>query len=296
MRLKEQSATVWEAFPEGFVDVAVLVTDLGGTEGIILLLSLTYWLVDRRNGATVASYAVAGVVFVILLKTVLGLPRPVPDDAMAVERVVPLEDDPHGFPSGHAFMAVVVYGGLVSVFDRVRDPLALLTAGTLVVAISLTRVVLRLHYLGDVIAGAFLGLAVLVGLKLVVGRTPERGFALGVAIAVPTLLVSGFEEVALVGFGTGIGGLAASLWIGFDAVPALRSRAEGAVLVGCGFAFVVVVMVLNGLLAGTDPLGRVAVVVFHAVLIAGILLVPFAVARLETGRRRLMGGADSGTR
>lgn len=286
MRLKEESATIWDAFPAELVDVALFVTDLGGTEGIILLLSLLYWLVDRKRAATVASYAVAGAVFIIFIKALIGLPRPVPDEAMAVESVVSLEDDPHGFPSGHAFTAVVVYGGLVRVFDRGRDPVALAAAGTLIVTISLTRIVLRLHYLGDVLAGAALGAGFLLAIHAIAADRPGTGFAVGIAIAIPAVLVTGFEEYALVGLGSGIGGLVASQFL--DAVPVLRSRTEGALLTVCGLGYVVVVLVLKTAVAGSDPAGQAAVVVFHTALIAGILLVPVVVNPLESYRQRLL--------
>lgn len=291
MRLKEQSASIWENAPDVAIDISSYLTMLGGTEGIILLLSLTYWLVHRRKGATVASYAVAGVLFVLLVKTVLGLPRPVPDDAIAVERVVPLEDDPHGFPSGHAFMSVVVYGGLVRVFDRARDPVAIAAAGALVVGISLTRIVLRLHYLGDVIAGALLGAGFLLMMAVVVDEDPRKGFAIGLVLAVPAALISGFEELTLVGLGAGIGGLVASFYL--DTIPELRSRIEGAVLTVSGIGYIAVVMVGISVLTVEGPAGDVAVVVGHAVLLAGIFAIPHAASRVETYRRtRLYAGGS----
>jgi membrane-associated phospholipid phosphatase len=291
MRLKEESASIWESAPDVAVDVASILTMLGGTEGIILLLSITYWLVHRRNGATVASYAVAGVVFVLLVKTLFGLPRPVPDEAMAVERVVPLEDDPHGFPSGHAFMSVVVYGGLVRVFDRARAPLALAAAGLLVVVISLTRIVLRLHYLGDVIAGAVLGVGFLLVMAIVVDRDPRKGFAIGLALAVPAALISGFEELTLVGLGSALGGLVASAYL--DAIPELHSRIEGAVLTLSGLVYIVVVMVVTAALTVEGPAGHAAVLVGHAVLLGGIFALPVAVNRIESYRRRRLNTGNS---
>lgn len=67
------------------------------------------------------------------------------------------------FPSGHATMATLFWGGFVAVIfhiDRRRRVrmVALLTAISLILAVSATRVYLGAHWVTDVVAGMFLGL------------------------------------------------------------------------------------------------------------------------------------------
>lgn len=270
MRFRDESAAIWEAYPSEYVDLAVVVTELGGLTGVVIVLSLAYWLSRRRErAALVASYAVVGIAFVMFLKSTLAMPRPPPE-----VYAIPLQDDPYGFPSGHAFIAVVVYGGLVLAYDRVRDPLAVAGAATLVVLISLSRIVLGVHYLGDVVVGAVLGVAFLAALHVVVDGDPTRGFLLGGAVAIPAVVVSG-EAYAFVGLGSALGGAAAWTWL--ESTPPRRSRGEGIVVSVVGLGFLAGMDALRSAVAASD----VAIVVVHAALIAGVLLAPAAFDRLQ---------------
>ena len=297
MRLQGPSEAVWEAYPEGALGAAEAVTELGGPEGVILVLAVAYWLLDRERTARVAAIAVAGVGFMFALKYLFALPRP-------PEPVLPT--DTYGFPSGHAFTAVVVYGGLVYGFERHRDWRYAGLAGLLVVAIALSRVVLRLHYLGDVVVGALLGGVFLVAMDHFLDRvdatdTPRLdaldradptlvvGFALGLVFATAAVLLSGFEENTVAVLGIAVGTFAASFRL--EAVPPLRSRAEAIVLVACGVGYLVAVIAVLEVLVGT-PTGVVqtaASVLLHAVLIAGVFLGPVVVRRVVDWRPPLDG-------
>ncbi|MFC6768239.1 phosphatase PAP2 family protein, partial [Natrinema soli] len=185
------------------------------------------------------------------------------------------EREGYGFPSGHAFAATVVYGGLVSAYDRSGDRRAVTGAGVLIVAVSLSRVALGVHYLGDVIVGAVLGIAFVVAMDRLSGSDPTIGFAVALVLAVVAVLVVGPIEDVLLGLGGSIGGLLGSQRL--SALPALRSRFEGVVLAGVGGGFVAVVQQIGSAVASIEPL----LVVLYAILLAGILLAPAAVGRLE---------------
>jgi hypothetical protein len=275
MRLEDASAAIWEAYPSELLGIAEVVTDVGGPQGSILVLAVVYWLVDRERGATVAAYALVGAGVITSLKFALALPRP-PDPAIVA--------DGYGFPSGHAFTAAVVYGSLLLTFDRVRDPRAVATAVTAVGAISLTRVILRVHYLGDILVGAVLGLSVLVAMHEFVDSL-RVGFSVAVAAALVAVVVSGGAEPAFVALGTALGAFGASFFL--DAVPERRSRAEGVLLVVCGVAYLVLVVALDAVVVGATA-GLVAgtlTVLFHAALVVGIFLAPVAVRRLDQSRQ-----------
>ena len=270
MRFETQSAVLREAFPAEYADLAILVTELGSQEVLMVVLATLFWLSSRRRSALVIAYALAGFSLVLTLKVALGLPRP-----SAELFLKPPAADPYGFPSGHAFAAVVVYGGLVSAFDRAREPPVLVGAGVLVLLISLSRVVLGIHYLGDVIVGIALGLGFLAGISRLARGDPRWAFAVAVALSIPALLLVGPSSATLLGLGGSIGGLLAATRIEY--LPARRSRVEGAVLVLGGGGFVAAVLAVEPLVATSRPL----LVALYAALVAGILLVPAAVGRLE---------------
>ncbi|WP_175416993.1 phosphatase PAP2 family protein [Natrinema pallidum] len=271
MRLEGASATVRNAVPTEYAEFVVWITELGGTTVLMLLLAVLFWCGERRRNALVISYAVAGLALVLSLKTLFGLPRP-PSDAMLV--ALEGERDGYGFPSGHAFAAAVVYGGLVSASDRLGDWRAVTAAGTMIVAVSLSRVVLGVHYLGDVIVGAALGVAFVAVMNRLTRGDPTIGFAIALILAVPATAVVGTTD-SLLGLGGSIGGLVASRRL--VALPVLRSRREGVVLVGVGVGFVAVVTAVEAVVASSDA----ALVALYAVLVGGILLAPAAVGRLE---------------
>jgi membrane-associated phospholipid phosphatase len=283
MRLKDWSVALWEAFPPEFTDLAVLVTTFGGAEGLILVVAVCYWFVDRQRGAMVAAYATVGVVSIVLVKSAFALPRPPADGAVEVAALVELTDSEYGFPSGHAFMATLVYGGLLVAFDRLRDPFAVGGVVTGVLAISLSRVFLRVHYLGDIVVGAALGVGVLAVVRRVVDGTPQRGFALAAVIAVPALLVSGFAELALVGLGASLGGVVAITRL--DSVPTLRTRLEGGAVCLGGVGYLLAFVLVEEPLV-TGSLEHLRTVLFNVALFAGILLLPLAVHLVEQRRRR----------
>jgi hypothetical protein len=274
VRLEDASAAVWDAFPEEYHEAAQVVTDVGGPEGSIFLLALIYWLADRERTARVAMYAVVGAGVITSLKFAFALPRPL-DPAIAT--------DGYGFPSGHAFTATVVYGGLVVAYERARDPRAVAVAGVAIAAVALSRVVLRVHYLGDILVGAALGLVVLAVLSRFV-EDLRVGFAIGVAMAVAAIVISGAAEPARVALGTALGGFGASLF--FDAVPREQSRTERGLTAAVGLAYVaVLIAVLEGVLG--EPTGVVSAalaVALYAALLVGVFTAPVAVRYAARGR------------
>ncbi len=86
---------------------------------------------------------------------------------LGVDRVRPSAPDllerAFSFPSGHAFTAVLLYGG-IALLSKPSGPrrmrgLAMLLAGGLALAIGWSRLVLRVHYPTDVLGGWALGTA-----------------------------------------------------------------------------------------------------------------------------------------
>ena len=284
MRLEGPSETLWEAYPEELRELTIVVTELGSAEAAVVILALFFWLTRRHDTTLVVTYALAGGFLILALKTYLEMPRPDVDPLIAGDR-----DDPYGFPSGHAYFATVLYGGLLLTFDKFDRRDLVVGVGGLVVLIGLSRVVLRVHYLGDILVGGLLGVAVLVGMHRIIDGDLRRGFAIATVLGVGTLTLSiegspvqvlasdVVPELWLI-CGLAVGGLLACGYV--ERLPALRSRREGAVVTAVGLAWIVAVIATGEVLA---PEGGPIAGVLGAALLAGILVIPAAVGRLELG-------------
>lgn len=100
-------------------------------------------------------------VVVQVLKRAVARPRP----CDASGRPLALIDlpDPFSFPSGHAAAACAI-GGTISI----AHPLLSLVLLPLAALVATSRVTLRVHHVGDVIAGVLLGLAAAGGAALLI--------------------------------------------------------------------------------------------------------------------------------
>jgi len=148
-------------------------TWLGGVVGVAaVVVALTVWLLLRRawREATLLLAVTIGVQLLVWTGK-HGYERARPD----VGSAIPLPSS-YSFPSGHAATGMAVFGLLgilgATVLATRRDRLLATVAGfALGVLIGVSRVVLNVHYVTDVLAGWSLGLAwlcicVLVTLRL----------------------------------------------------------------------------------------------------------------------------------
>jgi len=127
-------------------------THLGGgrmTIGIALLLIA---IGEQMLGLAALFALTTSHLAVQVLKRAVARPRP----CDANGRLLALIDlpDPYSFPSGHAAAASAI-GSTIAIAHPLFAPLVL----PLAALIAASRVTLRVHHLGDVIAGVLLGLA-----------------------------------------------------------------------------------------------------------------------------------------
>jgi membrane-associated phospholipid phosphatase len=156
-----------ELLPEWIALVAAALTQFGDIWFLGLLLVVLYWSGRWQSDDIVllGGTLLTGVGIYRTLKLVFALPRPDgppldPELAPSLlrglyEAVVTLQS--YGFPSGHATNAAAVYLGLAAVLTVGRRRWRFAVAGGLVALVSLTRVILGLHYLVDVTVGGLLG-------------------------------------------------------------------------------------------------------------------------------------------
>lgn len=271
-RLVGASRVLREAFPAELVPFAWAVTLLGSATFLVFALSLTYWNWSERRDEVLALVSVAFVALTVtlVLKHGFDLPRP-----PATVRRYPVETSDVGFPSGHAIAATVVYGGGLVALDRWRDSRAVGAVAALVVAIGLSRVVLGVHYLGDVLAGWAVGLTLLGAVRAVVERGAADGFAAAALLSVPALAVTGVSGDALLAFGGSLGGFLGVRWR--TPAPAVRTVGERLAVNAAGLGVVAAALVTERAVEGVST----AVAGVNFLLAFGIVAVPTMVARIE---------------
>jgi membrane-associated phospholipid phosphatase len=145
-------------------------TWVGGLVGATAVVAAAVtWLVVRGSRAKALILLIAAAGIQLLVTTGKeGYDRPRPDVGSAIDL-----PSSFSFPSGHAATGIAVFGllGLLaSTYARTSAArIAAVVVGFAVgAAIGASRVVLNVHYLSDVLAGACLGLAWLVTCILVV--------------------------------------------------------------------------------------------------------------------------------
>ena len=142
----------------------------------LLFTGIAVWLVRRgrsRLAAFVAVTNLGGAVLNEAVKALVHRTRPVVADPIAHAAGL-------SFPSGHAQAAVVAYSVLLLLcwneLGRVWRAVAVVASAVMVLGIGLSRVVLSVHYVSDVLAGYTLGTAWVLAMTAVFGAwRRERG-------------------------------------------------------------------------------------------------------------------------
>jgi membrane-associated phospholipid phosphatase len=263
-RFKATSEVIREGVPPSLTDVFVLITELGGLPFLLVALSVLYWVDDRPSTATVISYTLVALVVTLALKQLFVFSRP-PVSVQAVAE----QPETSGFPSGHAISATVVYGGLVLARERLRDARYVGTAVTIIGLVGLSRIVIGVHYFGDVLAGYAVGATILGGLWLTVGQRAELACLVAAAAAALTFPLTTGSGYALLGLGGSTGGAIAFWTSDADRLPVPETFGQTAAFVVAGLVFAGVTYWL----AETLTIAPAAVLA-SAVLVGGIVLFP----------------------
>ncbi|WP_214702321.1 MULTISPECIES: phosphatase PAP2 family protein [unclassified Exiguobacterium] len=134
------------------------VTELGSAQVIVGLsiLGLLFWL-WRGNRVEAWRLALVGIGTLLLtqvLKLIYGIDRPLIDAS--------LDATTYSFPSGHASGSFALYGLMAYVlYQKRQSKVAIAILVCLVVAVSLSRVILNVHYFSDVLGGWFVALTMI---------------------------------------------------------------------------------------------------------------------------------------
>jgi undecaprenyl-diphosphatase len=128
----------------------------GGDGWLWYAMALTVWLFGGETGpiAVVASTLAAGVGIAcfLLLKTVTGRRRPCQLYKHCWSTLLP--PDQFSFPSGHTITAFAITVPLGCFYPEMQAGL-----GFISLSIAVSRILLGMHFLSDVVAGALIGSA-----------------------------------------------------------------------------------------------------------------------------------------
>lgn len=228
---------VQELLPDVVVVLFALLTQLGDSWFLFLALVTLYLLadraplgqgLDRSDGAFLLALGLGAVALTVGAKALFGHPRPPGADVPAGADAVPVVlrglyaslaiADGNSLPSGHAIGSTVVYGGLALVLNVSTRRRRLAVASAVVATVAASRVVIGVHYLGDVLLGIVAGgafLAVAVGLAR---DEPNRALLLAVGLALLAVGLAGYEAEALIALGAAVGARITWGSVG-DAIP-----------------------------------------------------------------------------
>ena len=139
---------------------------------VVITAIILFWRTSHRTAFFFLVVSAGGMLYKPL-KAMVARPRP--DSAGAV-----IQESGWGFPSGHAMASVIVFVSLawavwqLSENQRIREAFITIAA-LLVVAIPLSRIVLGVHWLSDVVGGLAFGTAWTAGVFAIRNRTRRRG-------------------------------------------------------------------------------------------------------------------------
>ncbi len=146
-------------FPDWLITIFKGITFLGDSIVYIVILAIGFWIYKKRD-AIIGMYVLLTSAFLnFFLKVIIQKPRPT--------KSIRMPDDVEGFstPSGHAQVSTTVYGWIMFYFKKIW---LYIIIPILVLLICLSRVVLGVHYIGDVILGFLIGAAILTALYFVI--------------------------------------------------------------------------------------------------------------------------------
>lgn len=219
------TARLVDARPDWSIAVFDLLTLPGDLLLIVGVLGILY-LVDvwrhrdisdnplcSPHTATTFAIVFGGLALIVFLESIFAAPRP-PDAWHAISA------SPYAFPSGHTMAATVCWGALAWRHWHAPALHRVLSVGLLVTVVGISRMILGVHYLPDILAALGFGIAYLaIASKL--ATAPARAFAGAITLAVLAILASGAGTRPVLAF---IGTAAAAIGWYVTERPLVRSH------------------------------------------------------------------------
>ena len=192
------------------------ITWLGYRDFLFLFIPFCYWFFDRKIFGIFTLFVFIGALSNIYFKDLFQDSRP--DISLNIDPWATSTELSYGFPSGHAQLAVIIWGYL---FQQTKNNYLKNFFIFLIVSICLSRVYLGVHDISDVIGGIIFGLISL-GLlnylfsnngKWLRNQSHTMHFIIYIIILIFTYFVWPIEENRVVV--AGLGALIITFWIGY---------------------------------------------------------------------------------
>jgi membrane-associated phospholipid phosphatase len=259
-----------DLLPAPAVEAFALATHLGDGAVLAAVAVACYWLAHgrREEYAFVVAVGLGAFALVSGLKAIFVHPRP-------SEELWLVAEANYGFPSAHALGSTVVWGTLAYV-SRIGTRTQRYAAAALVVGVvSLSRVVIGVHFLGDVLGGVLIGACYLAAMARYTRHDPTAAFAVAAGLSLVMALLAPNQYTAAT-VGGSVGALAAwSIVRSVDRRPSTTAVAT-VVVVAAPLALGIETLVLGpGAPFALETLAGAAIA-------AGVLLVPSAAATLDS--------------
>lgn len=136
------------------------VTWLGYKDFLFLFVPFCYWFFDRKIFSTFTLFVFISALINAFLKDFFQDPRP--ENIESIDPFLASLDPSYGFPSGHAQLAVVIWGFILL---RSKNYFIKILCLFLIASISFSRIYLGVHDIADVISGIIFGIVSLVLLE-----------------------------------------------------------------------------------------------------------------------------------
>ncbi|MEM1264075.1 MAG: phosphatase PAP2 family protein [Pseudomonadota bacterium] len=167
------------------------ITFMGGVEGYLIVIAFLYTVFKKRIAINASLVVLITMIANHLLKSIIQNPRPFTADGSYVEmwavsasQAAELAAE-FSTPSGHAMAAAAFYAYLLG---QVRSTAARFTMTATIVLIGLSRPVLGVHYVEDILLGWVLGVGMAVLATSHVDRTWERWCSVSVSLHIAAVI------------------------------------------------------------------------------------------------------------
>ena len=271
--------SIRSAIPDPLVTIIEVATHLGDGATIAAVAVLLYWFSaeQRRIRIYIVAVGLCALGLSTLLKGVIARDRPSPEYlAFAPEAY-----SGYSFPSAHALGTAALLTMLVITLSVGTRRQRVAAGAAIVATVMLSRVVIGVHFVGDVIVGAAVG----IGLVLALFRgyptiSPTRAFVLAIGLGIAGLALGAREHsVLVVGAATG----ASVAWV---FVRDHDPNPTGAAVLMLGVLALPTLIAIRAIerLVGFGELAQYNVATIaasYAVVTALVILVPVIAERLD---------------
>ena len=136
------------------------ITWLGYKDFLFLFVPFCYWFFDRKIFSTFTLFVFISALLNSFLKDLFQDPRP--ESIESIDPFLVGLDPSYGFPSGHAQLAVVIWGFILL---RSKNNFIKILCLFLIASISFSRIYLGVHDIADVISGIIFGIVSIILLE-----------------------------------------------------------------------------------------------------------------------------------